>query len=244
MITWSYNSWKLLDYIDKNNQFTRPYAPKMSEKDHTKTAARGRPFDADGQATRRRILASARDCFARHGYANATNRMIAGAAGISPSALYNYFPAKVDMYRSVLEEAEQYVAEFYEDTIKNIASPLQALCAILDLNIRMYGQYSELTFFFGHMRSEISRNPELAELIQSRDSPTEKIFRRLIHEARQQGEITNAIAENNIEMMLFACMLGMSTYGLQIDNKEQSKNMLAFRMLIDGSLINTPKKPE
>lgn len=212
----------------------------MTEKHPRKAGTRGRPFDADGKTTRRRILAGARDCFSRHGYANATNKMIAASAGISPSALYNYFPAKVDMYRAVLEEAEDYVAIIYEDVIKGIDSPLEALCAILDLNIEMYGKYSELTFFFGHMRSEISRNPELAELVQTRESPTEKIFRRLIRAARRKGEISKAIPEKNIEMMLFACMLGMSTYGLQVDNKDQSKNMLAFRMLIDGSLIAKP----
>ncbi|HEY9032853.1 MAG TPA: TetR/AcrR family transcriptional regulator [Pseudomonadales bacterium] len=213
----------------------------MPAKKNTTTGTRGRPVDADGQQTRRRILAAARDCFSHHGYANATNRMIASEAGITASALYNYFPAKVDIYCAVLEEAEHYVAAIYENTIRDIDSPLQAICALLDLNIRMYGKYSGLTFFFGHMRSEISRNPELAAVVESRESPTEKILRRLIHAARQQGELSRAIPEKNIEMMLFACMLGLSTYGLRVDNRDQSRNMQAFRMLLDGSL--TSQKP-
>jgi AcrR family transcriptional regulator len=202
-----------------------------------KNIARGRPFDADGALTRNRIINGARECFSQHGYANATNRMIAGQAGITASALYNYFPNKAELYCAVLEEGESHVAIAYEEAIKGIDSPLAAICAILDLNISMHGQFPELTYFFGHIRSEIGRHPELAAIMQDRDGPTEKIFRKLIRKAQQQGEISKAIPEKNIEMMLFACVLGMSAYGLQVESKQQLKNMQAFRMLIDGSLI-------
>lgn len=209
----------------------------MTDSADKPNAVRGRPLDADGSITRGRIIAAARDCFARHGYANATNRMIASAAGITASALYNYFPTKADMYCAVVDEGEHYVAEAYEQVIKGIESPLQAICAILDFNIGVHGQEPERAFFYGHMRSEIGRHQELAAFVQNRESPTEQIFRRLLQQARQCGEISSAIPEENIEMMLFACMLGMSSYGLQVDKEQQQKNMLAFRMLIDGSLI-------
>lgn len=202
-----------------------------------KAPARGRPFDADGAATRSRIITAARECFSRHGYANATNKMIATEAGITASALYNYFPNKADIYRAVVEEGEQYVGIAYDAIVQQHESPLEALCAILDFNMEMHGQFPELTFFFGHIRSEISRHPELASIGDNTDSPTTKVLRKLIHQARLKGEITDAIPEKNIEQMLFACMLGMSAYGLQVENRQQKKNMLAFRMLIDGSLV-------
>lgn len=211
-----------------------------SGKNKTRTL-RGRPFEADGSVTRNRIVSGARLCFSRHGYAHATNRMIAAEAGITASALYNYFPTKADIYQAVVAESEQHVAEAYQDIIRRHDSPLQALCAILDFNIDMHGQYPELSLFFGHIRSEISRHPELAGVGDNSNSPTTRIFRRLIHDARHNGEISSAIGEKNIEQMLFACMLGMSAYGLQVDVKQQKKNLLAFRMLIDGSLISKPQ---
>lgn len=200
-------------------------------------SVRGRPQDADGHATRLRIIDAARDCFSRHGYANATNRMIAAAAGVTASALYNYFPTKADLYAAVVEVGEQQVADAYGQVIANIDSPLEAICAILDFNIGVHGAEPERALFYGHLRSEIGRHTELASRLQNRVSPTENIVRSLLQEARRRGEISDAIPQENVEMMLFACMLGMSAYGLQVDKEQQQINMRAFRMLIDGTLI-------
>jgi AcrR family transcriptional regulator len=46
---------------------------------------------------RAEILAAAIPLFARDGFANVTNGQIADAAGLAPSALYRYYPAKVDI---------------------------------------------------------------------------------------------------------------------------------------------------
>src|SRR5262245_27072762 len=49
---------------------------------------------AKGEATRRRILASALALFRRRGYAQTTMRDIAEAAGMSLGAAYHFFPSK------------------------------------------------------------------------------------------------------------------------------------------------------
>jgi len=50
----------------------------------------GRPPNADGEATRQRILREARACFAEFGYADANNRMIAERSGLTTAALYHH----------------------------------------------------------------------------------------------------------------------------------------------------------
>ena len=95
---------------------------------------RGRPVDADGNITREKIIAAARECFARGGYGNATNKIIAQAAGVTASAIYNYFPAKKDIFLAIVVEGEQYIASAYQSAIADIDSPKQAILAILDCN--------------------------------------------------------------------------------------------------------------
>jgi AcrR family transcriptional regulator len=163
--------------------------------------------------------------------------MIAKQAGITAAAIYNYFPTKADIYRAVVDAGEYFVADAYEKIIKQHASPVDALCAIFDFNMNVHSQFPELLHFFGHIRTEISRNPELAAIGDSGFSPTTKVLRKLIQQARAKGEISGQIPAHNIEQMLFACIIGISAYGITVEAQEQRKNMLAFRMLIDGSLM-------
>jgi AcrR family transcriptional regulator len=54
---------------------------------------------------RQRIIDGALEVFASKGYERATNRDIAGAAGIgSPGLIYHYFDDKADLFRHVLEQ--------------------------------------------------------------------------------------------------------------------------------------------
>lgn len=55
-----------------------------------------------GSDTRSRILAAARELFARHGYRGATVRAIGQRCGVSDAALYHHFPGKRALYDAVL----------------------------------------------------------------------------------------------------------------------------------------------
>jgi AcrR family transcriptional regulator len=55
--------------------------------------------------TRDRILAAGRDEFMRAGFAAASMRAIAGAAGISPGNLYRYFAGKEALFQAVVQPA-------------------------------------------------------------------------------------------------------------------------------------------
>src|SRR4051812_49605212 len=58
----------------------------------------GRPPGATSEATTARILAAARVCFARTGYAATTNKQIADEAGVTAAAIYLYFESKTALY--------------------------------------------------------------------------------------------------------------------------------------------------
>ncbi len=51
---------------------------------------------------REQILAQATDLFARHGFAGAAIRRIAGACGITEAAIYRHFESKMQLYEEVI----------------------------------------------------------------------------------------------------------------------------------------------
>jgi AcrR family transcriptional regulator len=90
------------------------------------------------QATRARILAAARQLFARRGFQETSTRELAARAGIAAGTLFNYFPNKEALAVELLDEAlqrgiERFRAErrsgatLEEELFAHIASGLREL---------------------------------------------------------------------------------------------------------------------
>src|SRR5690606_256195 len=73
-----------------------------------------RSNDERTQATRAALLAAARDCFVRDGYAGTSTPAIVAAAGITRGALYHHFADKKDLFRHVVEQEARAVADAIE----------------------------------------------------------------------------------------------------------------------------------
>ncbi len=209
-----------------------------SENTPSKNSHKGRPFDADGARTRENIIHGARECFARLGYASSTNKLIAETAGVSASNIYNYFPAKRDIYMAVVDEGEQYIAQAYLSAIEQVDSALLGIEAIFEKNIEIYELRPDLPPFFGHIRSEAIRHKELQELMLHREQRIRPILRGLVEQAQAEGQLSHDHDAESIEMMLFSTVLGLSLMGLQMDKTQHVANIRAFLALLSGNLIS------
>jgi AcrR family transcriptional regulator len=73
----------------------------------------GRPPGPTSEYPARRaaILAAAAEQFAAHGFEGASLRAVAAAAGVSPAALYHYFPSKEALMEALMDEVLSKPAE-------------------------------------------------------------------------------------------------------------------------------------
>jgi AcrR family transcriptional regulator len=67
---------------------------------------------ARGEATRERLLATARELFGARGYEHTSIEAVLEASGVARGALYHHFPSKTALYDAVLE---QVVAELADE---------------------------------------------------------------------------------------------------------------------------------
>ena len=82
------------------------------------------------QEQRKRILDAAMVCFGRDGFHGASMQKICAEAGMSPGALYRYFPSKESIIAAIVEgERSERLAMF--DMITKAPSVLGALAACL-----------------------------------------------------------------------------------------------------------------
>ncbi len=90
------------------------------------TTARGRQgTQARGEDTRRRILETALDLFAAHGYEGASTRQIADGAGVNLPAIQYYFGNKEGLYRAIVED-------IVADTERHMSAVLPRVRSALD----------------------------------------------------------------------------------------------------------------
>ena len=87
---------------------------------------------ARSEATRARLVATARRLFAERGYAHVSVEQIVAEAGVTRGALYHQFEDKADLFRAVFEQVEGELAERLATEALTRDDPWQAQLAGLD----------------------------------------------------------------------------------------------------------------
>lgn len=94
-------------------------------------------FEPGGKATRDRILQAAAQVFAEKGYARATTRVLAAAAGVNEVTLFRHFGSKQGLFSAIIDTyaapalntaiAAQLTGDYREDLLLMGGQVLQAL---------------------------------------------------------------------------------------------------------------------
>ena len=96
-----------------------------------------RPVHADAQATRRRILDSARTSFAAGGLAGASVRHIARGAGVSLAMVHHYFGSKEGLYQACVQAMLDELASLGQELATGLADAAASPNAIVDRAVRV-----------------------------------------------------------------------------------------------------------
>lgn len=127
------------------------------------TTRLGRPVGADGESTRRRIIAAAMHCVGREGYAKTTIRQIARAADMTSAALYNYFPNKSELIKATIATRADIALPRLRAAAQRSGSVADRLDAVLDESGRLMREYPDLAAFEWAIRAENSLGVQSAD---------------------------------------------------------------------------------
>ena len=177
------------------------------------SSRRGRPIDADGDATRARILAAARTAFAELGYAATTYRLLAKRTGLAPSGLYNYFGSKVELYNAVHADVQ---LENYAGSILPAISETETFAErideLLQSFVTMNSQVPEAAQFQAGARIDTARHAELAPLGEALPSQRSLMFAEMVDLGIATGELEAGRGEEILAMLetLTVGLIGVS----------------------------------
>jgi AcrR family transcriptional regulator len=115
------------------------------------------------EETKKRILAAARTVFVEEGYAHATMRQIAQAAGISVGALYLHFRSKEKLYLTFVQEWMEKLHERTHEALRNIDDPMEAIRVFITISLDFARKNREIIILQGrelgfHFGIELKRD--------------------------------------------------------------------------------------
>lgn len=161
------------------------------------TGAAKRPRKArSGRETgvgRERVMQVALQMFLANGYAGTSLKAVADELGVSPPALYWYFPSKEDLYGSVIEQAMQDFINYVHDSITD-TDPVFKLSQLVRAHVTWQLQQSEVAQAFDLTMTVKGRSAEIPE---SRLAPIRKLEHDYVEQVR-------AILREGVEQGVFA----------------------------------------
>jgi AcrR family transcriptional regulator len=197
----------------------------------------GRPKGSTSEATRARVLAAARICFGRTGYAATTNKDIADAAGVTPPAIYLYFDSKTALYLATVRDAHEQLVVHYRQAIAETTSLREGLHALFSTSGRLLHERDpSLAAFLSALPVEMQRHAEIAEALTATPNEVVDLLEEMVQSAVHSGEIARAVAPY-VSATFLACIMGFSLYLATVDSNHASQMVDVFDALLDGALF-------
>jgi TetR/AcrR family transcriptional regulator, repressor for uid operon len=155
-------------------------------------ATQAEPLEVPGQtrAARRdqqiqRILEAAKNCFVKSGFQGASMQQICAEGGMSPGALYRYFPSKEAIVAAICEaDREDDMTCF--GTLRSATSAVEGMVDAAMAHI-IHTHEKGSAPLFAEMRSESNRNATIRETVDGHKQEVAEMIAPLLREAIERG---------------------------------------------------------
>lgn len=198
----------------------------------------GRPKDGVSAETRARLLAVARDEFARSGFDGTTNKAIADRTGITTGAIYHYYVSKAELYIAVYDEVQRIVFCAFEVAIAPHRSLIARFSAALDAAVTLDREDPSITSFVMGVGGEARRNPELRALLAPLRTANGAVMHRLVRDAVDRGELAPHVDPRALEDLLNAVLAGLARFSNNTrDPERHARAVDVLKQFLAGDVI-------
>jgi TetR/AcrR family transcriptional regulator, repressor for uid operon len=198
----------------------------------TEPSPLGRPSNPDARARRReQILTGARHCFLRKGFHAATTAEISAEAGVSVANLYQYFPAKDDLVKALIEDdlAEDLALIAMVDSAASLRDGLTQVAQLVASDPGV-AEHSRLKL---EIIAEAARNPEIGAVVAAADAQMRKAMVALLERRQGAGEI-----RRDVELVMTAKLILALYDGIFARLAFVSEDAEALSRAADEMIIN------
>lgn len=198
----------------------------------------GRPVGSNREDSLARILPAARKLFAKRGYAKTTFKEIGRAVGLTPAALYAYFPSKAELYKAACDHAQTILLDDYILAMEEGGTLREQLSKMFKAGALAHDQDSSITGLLGTIALEVSRHPELAELMLEQQNATFELVTAAFADAQQRGEINDTASPETQAMAVMGAATGVALFQYGLKRSDLAESMEVFIELLEARLFN------
>ena len=180
---------------------------------------------------RQQILASARRCFAEHGYEGATVVRLEQATGLSRGAIFNYFATKEELF---IELAVQDTARMSELWVNE---GLEAVVReIVELDPDWLGVYLELI-------QRVRTDQEFRARIEERQKDVIPVNRARVEEAQRSGEFRSDLEPSELGAFVNLVLNGLALLRAQGDEPPRVELVVGLLEDAIGGRARSDRRP-
>lgn len=158
--------------------------------------------------TRARLIQTAAKRFAAHGYHGTSYNSLVTASGMSKGAFYFHFASKKDLALEVYRTKQAEVIDAALAAAEGESSPLERLFMILQARARAFATDRSLRCL-PRLSTDLSRDPKLASFVAQLHANAIEPFAQLLREAKQAGELREAVDPDAAARTIFATIVGV-----------------------------------
>ncbi len=160
--------------------------------------------------TRERLLAAAREAFARSGFHGASVDEIASAAGYSTGALYSNFDGKEDLFLALMErEIEEHAREIAQ-AVRARASVSERAAGGARTWMAMIEREPELLLLFMEFWAYGARDPQVRPKVAERFAQMRGVLTMLIAESVREFDLELALPAEQLALAVDALADGIA----------------------------------
>ncbi|MBS7537701.1 TetR/AcrR family transcriptional regulator [Ancylobacter lacus] len=168
-------------------------------------AAAAAPATASGpnrKDPRRRVLDAAARCFIRGGFHATSMHEVCAEAGMSPGALYRYFPSKEAIIIAIVEEERSARSAL----LAHLDSSATLVEALTLMGEALFSSDPPMVCveLGPEIAAEVSRNPRLRPVFDEVEDEMDAAFLRALEAAQARGEVDPALDRDHVMLMINA----------------------------------------
>ena len=180
---------------------------------------------------REQILASARRCFAEHGYEGATVVRLEEATGLSRGAIFNYFGSKEELFVELAMQDTARMSELW------VNEGLEAVVReIIELDPDWLGVYLELI-------QRVRTDPEFRGRIEERQRDVIPVNRARVEEAQRSGEFRDDLEPSELGMFVNLVLNGLALLRAQGDEPPRVELVVSLLEDAIGGRARSDRRP-
>ncbi len=159
---------------------------------------------------RRRILETAVQVYAQHGFHQTGMRQLCAALGMSAGALYRYFPGKESIIAGLVEMDREMIQHNLRSLPPDV-SFIGTMQHMLEVTMGELQTNEGLLAIWSEISSEATRNPAVAALLSNHYQFIEHLISSLVQAALKRGELRDGLDPLATARFIMASHDGMMT---------------------------------